>query len=253
MKAMSKFWTALVVGVAVMAVTIPSWADSLMPENFPALWAPGQAVAGQSTLNVSYGTGGPIYVDWIVVFLGNVGPGGQPAWGYYYQVENPQGSAHGSVEVFIVESPLFYAVDFFKDQDLDDDFTDFSRTVKGHTAANYPNLSGEFEPFPGTIKNPDQFGFISGGVRFDFVPPQSEDTPINTPIPTGHESSILVAYSLLPPTYGPAIAADTPDLISASRVEWRGFVPVPTPEPGTVVLLLGAMGVGFLSRRYRRK
>jgi hypothetical protein len=259
MKAMSKFWTALVVGVAVMAVTIPSWAGPLMPD-FPASWTPGQAVAGQSTLNVSYGTGGPIYVDWIVVFLGNVGPGGQPAWGYYYQVENPERSAHGSVEVFIVESPLFYAVNFFKDKDLDANFTDFATLVKGHTAANYPNLgpqpddpAAEFEPFPGTIKNPDQFGFISGGVRFDFVPPQSEDTPINTPIPTGHESSILVAYSLLPPTYGPAIAADTPDLRSASRVEWRGSVPVPTPEPGTVLLLLGAMGVGFLSRRYRRK
>jgi len=253
MKAMSKFWMALVVGVAVSL----SWAGPLMPD-FPASWTPGQAVAGQSTLGVFY-NGNPsieptsIYVDWIVVFLGDVGPDGQPVWGYYYQVENPERSAHGAVEVFIVESPLFYAVDFFKDQDLDDDFTDFSRTVKGHTETNYSNLSGEFEPRPGTIKNPDQFGFISGGVRFDFVPPQSEDTPINTPIPTGHESSILVAYSLLPPIYGPAIAADTPDLRSASRVEWRGLVPVPTPEPGTVLLLLGAMGVGFLSRRYRRK
>jgi hypothetical protein len=247
MKAMSKLWMALVVGVAVSL----SWADPLMP-NFPASWNVGDAVAGQSTLDVFYNgnpskTPIPIYVDWIVVFLGPVGPGGQPAWGYYYQVENPEQAAHGAVEVFIVESPLFYAVDFFKDKDLDANFTDFSITVPGH------NLSGEFEPRPGTIKNPDQFGFIPGGVRFDFVPPQSEDTPINTPIPTGHESSILVAYSLLPPTYGTAIAADTPDLISASRVEWRGFVPVPTPEPGTVVLLLGAMGVGFLSRRYRRK
>jgi len=242
MKAMSKLWMALVVGVAVSL----SWASPLMPD-FPASWAPGQAVAGESTLNVSYGTGGPIYVDWIVVFLGNVGPGGQPAWGYYYQVENPQRAAHGSVEVFIVESPLFYAVDFFYRKDLDADFTDFSLTVKGHTATNYPNLSGEFEPSPGTIKNPDNVGFIPGGVRFDFRPSG------NTPIGPGHESSILVAYSLLPPIYGPAKASDTPDLGSASRVEWRGLVPVPSPEPGTVVLLLGAMGVGFLSRRYRRK
>jgi hypothetical protein len=250
MKAMSKLWMALVVGVAVMAVTIPSWADP-----FPASWdVPGQAVAGQSTLDVFYNGNPnpskkpiPIYVDWIVVFLGPVGPGGQPAWGYYYQVENPEQAAHGAVEVFIVESPLFYAVDFFKNQDLDDDFTDFSLTVEGHTATNYPNLSGEFEPDPGEIKNPDNVGFIPGGVRFDFRPGR------NTPIGPGHESSILVAYSLLPPTYGLAKAADTPDLRSASRVEWRGFVPVPTPEPGTVVLLLGAMGVGFLSRRYRRK
>jgi len=241
-KAMSKLWMALVVGVAVSL----SWADPLMP-NFPASWNVGDAVAGQSTLYVSYGKGDPIYVDWIVVFLGNVGPGNQPAWGYYYQVENPQGAAHGSVQVFIVESPLFYAVDFIKNQDLDADFKDFYGTVKGHTAANYSNLSGEFEPRPGTIKNPDNVGFIPGGVRFDFRP--SGDTPIGT----GHESSILVAYSLLPPIYGPAKATDTPNLGSESRVEWRGLVPVPTPEPGTVLLLLGAMGVGFLSRRYRRK
>jgi hypothetical protein len=219
---------------------------------FPASWNVGDAVAGQSTLDVFY-NGNPskkptsIYVDWIVVFLGPVGPGGQPAWGYYYQVENPEQAAHGSVQVFIVESPLFYAFDFFRNKDLDANFTDFALTVKGHTATNYPNLSGEFEPSPGTIKNPDNVGFIPGGVRFDFRP--SGDTPI----PTGHESSILVAYSLLPPTYGPAKATDTPDPDSSSRVEWRGFVPVPTPEPGTVLLLLGAMGVGFLSRRYRRK
>jgi hypothetical protein len=248
MKAMSKLWMALVVGVAVSL----SWADSLMPENFPASWNVGDAVAGQSTLDVFYNGNPsinpiPIYVDWIVVFLGNVGPGGQPAWGYYYQVENPQRAEHGAVEVFIVESPLFYAVDFFRNKDLDANFTDFAITVKGHTAANYPNLSGEFEPFPGTRKNPDNVGFIPGGVRFDFRPDG------NTPIGPGHESSILVAYSLLPPTYGPAKASDTPNIGSASRVEWRGLVPVPTPEPGTVVLLLGAMGVGFLSRRYRRK
>jgi len=253
MKAMSKLWIALVVGVAVMAVSTHSWAGPLMPD-FPASWAPGQAVAGQSKLNVSYGSGGPIYVDWIVVFLGDVGPGGQPAWGYYYQVENPQGSTHGAVEVFIVESPLFYAKGFFTGQDLDANFTDFSRAVKGHTAANYPNLgprpddpAEEFEPSPGTIKNPDNVGFIPGGVRFDF----RRDG--NTPIGPGHESSILVAYSLLPPTYGTAKASNTSDPDSSSRVDWSGFVPVPTPEPGTVVLLLGAMGVGFLSRRYRRK
>jgi len=133
MKAMSKLWMALVVGVAVSL----SWAGPLMPD-FPASWTPGQAVAGQSTLDVFYNGNPsktpPIYVDWIVVFLGDVGPGGQPVWGYYYQVENPEHAAHGSVEVFIVESPLFYAVDFFRNKDLDADFTDFSITVKGHTA-----------------------------------------------------------------------------------------------------------------------
>ena len=248
MKAM--LWMAVVVGVAVMATAVPSWADPLMPD-FPDVWSVGQKVAGQSTLGVFYdpsNKASPIYVDWIVVYWGNVGPGGKPVWGYYYQVENPQTAAHGSIQVFIVESTLFYDGGFFSRKDLDANFTDFSQTVEGHTATYYSNLAGEFEPSPGTIKNPDAFGFIPGGVRYDFRP--SGETPIGT----GHESTILYAYSFLPPIYGPAKAVDTPEIHSASRVEWRGMVPVPTPEPGTVVLLIfGTMGVGFLSRRYRRK
>jgi hypothetical protein len=49
MKAMSKFWTALVVGGLVMVSTVLSWAGPLLP-SFPDTWAVGQAVAGESTL-----------------------------------------------------------------------------------------------------------------------------------------------------------------------------------------------------------
>jgi hypothetical protein len=245
MKAMSKFWTALVVGVAVMAVTIPSWADPLMP-SFPNVWAVGQAVAGQSTLNVSYGTGSPIYVDWIVVFWGNVGPGGQPVWGYYYQIENPQTQPHPSktVAILTIETPgpPFFAADFIADTSLDTGFSDIYGSVPGHTAANYSNLAAEFEPTPGDIQNPTSPpGLSLYDVTYYFGPPPTAE------IAVGNQSTVLVAYAFAPPMYGIATAQNT-------SVQWEGLVPVPSPEPGTVVLLvLGTVGMGILSRRYRRK
>jgi len=245
MKAMSKFWTALVVGVAVVAVTIPSWADPLMP-SFPDVWAVGQKVAGQSTLNVSSGVGVPITVDWIVVLWGYVGPGGQPVWGYYYQIENPETQPHPSKTVAILTiatpGPPFFAADFIADTSLDTDFSDIYGSVPGHTAANYPNLAAEFEPTPGNIQNPTSPPSLSlYDVTYYFGPPPTAE------IAVGNQSAVLVAYAFAPPMYGIATAQNT-------AVQWEGLVPVPSPEPGTVVLLvLGTVGMGILSRRYRRK
>jgi len=238
MKAMSKFWTALVVGVAVVAVTIPSWADPLMP-SFPDVWAVGQKVAGQSTLNVSSGVGVPITVDWIVVFWGYVGPGGQPVWGYYYQIENPETQPHPSKTVAILTiatpGPPFFAADLIADTSLDTGFSDIHGSVPGHTAANYPNLAAEFEPTPG----PPSLSLYD--VTYYFGPPPTAE------IAVGNQSAVLVAYAFAPPMYGIATAQNT-------AVQWEGLVPVPSPEPGTVVLLvLGTVGMGILSRRYRRK
>jgi hypothetical protein len=247
---MSKFWTAFVVGVAVMAVTIPSWADPLMP-SFPNVWAVGQKVAGQSTLNVSSGVGVPITVDWIVVFWGNVGPGGQPVWGYYYQIENPQTQPDPEKTVAILTistlgGPPFFAAGFVADTNLDTPTTFADPfgfgNVPGHTAANYSNLAAEFEPTPGNIQNPTGVsGPTAGGVTYYFGPPPTEE------IALGNQSTLLYAYAFVPPRYGIATAQD-------SDVQWRGLVPVPSPEPGTVVLfVLGTVGMGILSRRYRRK
>lgn len=245
MKAMSKFWMALVVGVAVMAATIPSWADPLMP-SFPDVWAEGQKVAGQSTLGVTFGSGVPLTVDWIVVFWGNVGPGGKPVWGYYYQIENPQTQPDGSktVAAFTITTPgpPFFDAGFIADTNLDTNFSDIG-PVPGHTAANYSNLVGEFEPTPGNIQNPTALPNLTQfDVTYHFGPPPADAKEIEV----GNQSTVLVAYAFAPPTYGIATAQNT-------LVQWGGPVPVPSPEPGTVVLLvLGMVGMGIL-RRYRRK
>jgi hypothetical protein len=214
--------------------------------SFPDVWAVGQKVAGQSTLNVSSGTGVPITVDWIVVFWGNVGPGGQPVWGYYYQIENPETQPHPSKTVAILTiatpGPPFFAADFIANTSLDTDFSDIYGSVPGHTAANYSNLAAEFEPTPGNIQNPSGFNLTLFDVTYSFG-----SLPNTAEIAVGNQSTILVAYAFVPPMYGTATAQNT-------TVQWGGLVPVPSPEPGTVVLLvLGTVGMGILSRRYRRK
>ncbi|MFA0783191.1 PEP-CTERM sorting domain-containing protein [Fervidibacter sacchari] len=285
MKAMSKFWMALVVGVAVMVAAIPSWAGPLMP-SFPDVWTVGQAVAGQSTLEVTFGSGEPLTVDWIVVFWGNVGPGGKPLWGYYYQIENPetQPSLGKTVSSFTIETPgpPFIAADFFDHVSLDTNFTDIYGSVLGHTKDNYSNLGPtlydpeeEFEPTPvdddgdgfinedpigdangdsdpdddndgkvdedpENFQNPTGFGLRPSDVTYYFGPSATWE------ISVGNQSTVLAAYAIVPPTYGIATAMN-------SGVSWGGKVPIPSPEPGTVVLLvLGTVGMGIL-RRYRRK
>jgi hypothetical protein len=218
--------------------------------SFPDVWAVGQKVAGQSTLNVTYGTGVPITVDWIVAFWGNVGPGGQPVWGYYYQIENPETQPDPSktVATFTIATPgpPFFAADFIADTSLDTTFSDIYGSVPGHTAANYPNLGtppppAEFEPSPGNIQNPTGSSLTLYDVTYYFGPPPTAE------IAVGNQSTVLVAYAFAPPMYGIATAQNT-------LVQWGGPVPVPSPEPGTVVLLvLGTFGMGILSRRYRRK
>jgi len=247
MKAMSKFWMALVVGVAVMAAATQSWAGPLMP-SFPDVWDVGQKVAGQSTLGVSSGSGVPLTVDWIVVFWGNVGPGGEPVWGYYYQIENPQTQPNVSKTVAILTittpGPPFFAAGSIANTNLDTNFSDIG-SVPGHTAANYSNLGAspppeEFEPDPGNIQNPSGVSLTRFDVTYYFGPPPELE------IAVGNQSTVLYAYAFAPPTYGIATAQNT-------LVQWGGPVPVPSPEPGTVVLLvLGTVGMGIL-RRYRRK
>ena len=241
MKAMSKFWMALVVGIAVMTAAIPSWADPLMP-SFPDVWAEGQKVAGQSTLGVTFGSGAPLTVDWIVVYWGN------NVWGYYYQIENPQTQPNVSKTVAILTittpGPPFFAAGSIANTNLDTNFSDIG-SVPGHTAANYSNLGAspppeEFEPDPGNIQNPSGVSLTRFDVTYYFGPPPELE------IAVGNQSTVLYAYAFVPPTYGIAISQD-------SDVQWRGLVPVPSPEPGTVVLLvLGTVGMGIL-RRYRRK
>jgi len=217
--------------------TLPTLAEWLM-------YGPGYAVAGESTLYVVSGSGNPITVDWIVVFWGNVGPGGKPVWGYYYQLENrDQPSTGKTIAAFTINTPFqpFFNAGFIADQSLDVSFTDIG-PVPGHTAANYPNLGPpgdvEFEPSPGNIQNPTSTPIADlYDTSFSFA---------NNEIGLKNQSAVLIGYAFAPPTYGTAHAEN-------GYVQWKGIIPVPSPEPNVVVLLaMGLMGIGIARRRNKK-
>jgi hypothetical protein len=85
MKAMSKFWMALVVGVAVMAITVPSWADPVPVPEVPSSDAQGWigSLLDSATLTSTF-TGG-IVTSWVFNAAGAAAGFG---FVYVYQVKN---------------------------------------------------------------------------------------------------------------------------------------------------------------------
>jgi hypothetical protein len=81
MKAMSKFWMALVVGVAVMAITVPSWAGPV-PE-VPSSYAQGWIGPLSATLTSTFNGG--IVTSWVFNAAGAAAGFG---FVYVYQVKN---------------------------------------------------------------------------------------------------------------------------------------------------------------------
>ena len=83
MKAMSKLWMALVVGVAVMAITVPSWADPVpvVPKDDAQGW-----IGSLSATLTSTFTGG-IVTSWVFNAAGDAAIHGH-GFVYVYQVKN---------------------------------------------------------------------------------------------------------------------------------------------------------------------
>lgn len=245
----SRLWTALVVGAAMVGTTALSWAGPLLPD-FPSVWTVGQAVAGQTTLTNPAGTS-TLEIDWIVAFLGNVGPGNAPVWGYYYQIENDTGT---TVSAFTVRTPgpPFVGAGFLSLADLDANFTDpfFGLTISGHVSGNYPNLGSP--PTPAETENatsgvgaagksdPFTFDIAPTDVTWSWLPPAE--------LASGYESTILYAYALVPPMYGSAGAVNATTWDSDNP--GGQLLPVPSPEPSAAALLMmGLVGGVLLYRR----
>jgi hypothetical protein len=107
--------------------------------------------------------------------------------------------------------------------------------VVGHSSAIFPNLAAENElvgaPLEtmksGPVNKPDN-------VTYDF-----EGT-----LGIGQESEVLWLLSAMPPTYGIGALSD------GLPAPGTGLVPVPSPEPTTLALLLmGIVGVNVVRRR----
>lgn len=235
----NKVWswaTLLVVGLVVSSA-VPLMASPL--PTFPANWTTGQEVKGESVFSPA----GSVRVDWTVKYLGtnitlpNLGTFPE-LWGYYYQLENQSGA---SLLAFTIPmpNPKFVAFGFFSGISIDSAFSGLaSETVSAHI------LAGESEPSPGTIQNPAYALYevpdppLSPYVSWVFGPPQG--------LLNNRQSSVLFGYAITPPQYKTATAY-------GANTMWTGSVPVPSPEPGAVVLLLlGMMGIGGLAHRRRR-
>lgn len=195
-------------------------------------------VAGESLLSsFIVGTQSPVHADWMVV------PNPQGAgFIYFYQLENPAGNP--GIDAFTLTfNPGtvggVLAAGVVQNNDLD---------LPGllhapHTPAGFPNLAGENDAYA-------LMPLVAVNVNIN--PGDDTLTWTFNPLTAGSESDTLFFVHLLPPTYGNAVAQNgTPPSPWGSLAPGGQPVPIPVPEPGSIVMLASA--AGMLALRLRRR
>jgi hypothetical protein len=225
MKAMSKFWTALVVGVAVMAVTIPSWAGPLTtitPAQFAAWTAGGVAAPPKvSTFDFSpLGTDGDVAS---VVFFGADEATG--LFVYVYQITHYAGSSELNINgmSFDLLGPVILNPSLINPA-LPPTFA-FQVSGTGDVALNDATTYPLASPSPGSVS---------------FTIPT---------LPPGKNTLLFGFFSPVPPTTVVADLRDTDRHTSP-------LVYTPSPEPSVGIMFgLGLLGIpifGALRRRFTK-
>lgn len=221
---------------------VRSFAGPLMPP-----LVPNAPVGGETTI---VGVGGAVVgtVDWFVLppgdYTGTVfaplvesifgtGVFATPFYIYAYQIE----PAINDIENWTVNVKGPYIGTGTSSLDLD---------LVGHDvplAGAFPNLGASPPPAEsevlGAPLQPMMFGPVNkpDNVTYDF----------DGDLDAGEESEVLWLLSDMPPTYW--IGALSDGLPSPGI----GLVPVPSPEPATVLLMMGALlGLGVVSRRRQK-
>ncbi len=242
MRSLKSLWLMVAVSGLMAMVGSRSFAGPLLPLLTPP-------VAGETDI---VGSGGVLVgrIDWFVLPPGDYTntvfaplvidvfdiepgfPAVAPVYIYAYQVE----PAINDIEDFTVNVRGPYLGSGTSFLDLDD---------VGHDAAIFPNLGGAIPPPEnevdvatlqfmtfGPIEKPDN-------VTYDF------DGELNAS--DIEESEVLWLVSEMPPTYWIGV------LSNGLPAPGTGLVPVPSPEPATLVLLMmGAIGLGIVSRQRRK-
>jgi len=253
MKALKNLMLVAVVVGTMTVMGTRSFAGPLLP-NFPSDWSVTPWVAGQSKLVSPFNpTGDYINVDWIV-FWDASGVWGYPgSFVYLYQIENTQGSSN--VRAFTVYYDANSQEFGIAEGNLDEDATPLWKGHYWDGSKNFSNLDTETEPSGGPIGTLDDYdaGKVPGGISFlsEMVPDPTKKPTVKG-IPKGNQSLVYYIIDPRPPTYGTATAHDAANWwgqVTFMGVTFGDPVPVPSPEPATVFLMLGAIGTLVWRRR----
>ena len=237
----------MLVAVVTGLVTAKLFAGPIpIPLPDPAL-TPEKVVKGQSTLLGADNSA--VQVDWMVVWF--TGP---EVYGYYYQLENFSTTDVSSFTI-IPKGPIIPGSVFISPVSPPDGPTDWDPTATGEwppsgapaDAATH-DISGEVEPTGGLGNSPTSGGVdIDGSITWTW--------PVGAQLLPNTETVIIGFLSPVAPVYGVGNAFDGvptggwgPEFNPLSDP-----LPVPSPEPTTILLLVTGLGVvGIYRRRSKR-
>jgi hypothetical protein len=205
-------------------------------------FVPGNVVKGQSTLLGEDGSA--IQVDWIVAWIP-----GPDLYGYAYQLENFSTTDVTSFTI-VPLGPIVPGSVFISPAGSDWD----PSAAGGWPLPLWPadaathDIVGEVEPEGGLGNSP-----TSGGVGIDGS--ISWTWPVGAQLLPGTETVIIGFLSPMAPTYGKGNAFD-----GAPTGGWGPSfnplsdpLPVPSPEPTTILLLATGLGIVGIYRRKSRR
>jgi len=233
MRTLSRLWMAAVATMLMAGAVFAGPIPSSPGPPFPSF--------GESDLASFTTLGNVVRVDWIVMDATAFGfPG---LFAYLYQVENVSGV---DIDTFTVTFPagVVPAVEVANFGVLSGD--DLDAETGFHPAHSSPNIVGELSELPlGNAPSSTNINVVGGFVANITWTWTSEESGGSGLLIAGTESPTLFFITSLPPVYGVGGASNSqPPSPWGSLAPGGQPIPVPSPEPTTALLLIGALMVG---------
>jgi hypothetical protein len=233
MRTLSRLWMAAVATMLMAGAVFAGPIPSSPGPPFPSF--------GESDLASFITPGNVVRVDWIVMDASTFGfPG---LFAYLYQVENVSGVY---IDTFTVTFPagVVPAVEVVAFGVLAGDDLDVATTF--HPAHSPPNIFGELSELPlGNAPSSTSVNVVGGFVTDITWTWTSTDQGGFGLLAPNTQSPTLYFITSFPPVYGVGAASNaTPPSPWNSLAPGGQPIPVPSPEPTTALLLIGALMVG---------